>query len=304
MPPVLEFDRIRKSYRGFWGRAPVEALRDFSMSVEPGEIFGFLGPNGAGKSTAIHIALALLRPTSGRGTMLGRPFGNAQARRRVGFLAENVALYHRPVVKLLRFYGALNRMRDAELAKRTRELLENLDMQEYANRNAGKLSRGMLQRVGLAQALINDPELVILDEPTSALDPLARVTVRELLLTLKQRGKTIFLSSHLLSEVEAVSDRVAILVQGKLAKVGSISELLERQDEIQIMARNICAERFHVQAAAKNGLVEIRVPAAAQRQAIERIWAEGGDVVSLNPVRKTLEQVFLELTSVEKSSST
>jgi ABC-2 type transport system ATP-binding protein len=125
-----------------------------------------------------------------------------------------------------------------------------------------------------------------------------------LLLTLKQRGKTIFLSSHLLSEVEAVSDRVAILVQGKLAKVGSTSELLERQDEIQIMARNICAERFHVQAAAKNGLVEIRVPAAAQRKAIERIWAEGGDVVSLNPMRKTLEQVFLELTSVEKSSST
>jgi ABC-2 type transport system ATP-binding protein len=304
MPPVLEFDGVSKSYRSFWGRAPVEALRNFFMAVEPGEIFGFLGPNGAGKSTAIHIALALLRPTSGRGTMLGRAFGNAQARRRVGFLAENVALYHRPVVKLLRFYGALNRMRDAELAKRTRELLESLDMQEYANRNAGKLSRGMLQRVGLAQALVNDPELVILDEPTSALDPLARVTVRELLLTLKQRGKTIFLSSHLLSEVEAVSDRVAILVQGKLAKVGRTAELLERQDEVQIMARNVSAERFHVQAAAKNGLVEIRVPAAAQRQAIERIWAEGGDVVSLNPMRKTLEQVFLELTSTEKSSST
>jgi ABC-2 type transport system ATP-binding protein len=301
MSPVLEFDRVTKRYRGLWGSTSVEALKDFSLAVEPGEIFGFLGPNGAGKSTAIHIALALLRPTSGTGKMLGEPFGRAAPRRRVGFLAENVALYHRPVKKLLRFYGALNRMRDPHLAKRIQDVIDLLDIGEYAQRNAGKLSRGMMQRVGLAQALINDPDLVILDEPTSALDPVARVAVRELLLTLKARGKTIFLSSHMLSEVEAVSDRVAILVQGRVAKTGRTSELLEGRDEVQIVARNIQAHEFEPQGGERNGLIELRVPLIAQRQTIERIWAQGGEVVSLNPVRKTLEQVFLELTSSEKN---
>ena len=300
MAPVLEFDRVSKRYRGFWKSRTVEALSDFSLAVEPGEIFGFLGPNGAGKSTAIHIALALLRPTSGTGKVLGTAFGNAAARRRVGFLAENVALYHRPVKKLLRFYGALNRMRDPELAQHVKNVLDVLDMKQYAERNAGKLSRGMLQRVGLAQALVNDPELIILDEPTSALDPVARVAVRELLLALKARGKTIFLSSHMLSEVEAISDRVAILVQGRVARTGKTSELLERGEQVEIVARGVRADDFHAHAGERNGLVELRVPVASQRQAVERIWAQGGELVSLNPVRKTLEQLFLELTAAEK----
>ena len=302
MAPALEFDGISKRYQSFWGRKTVDALKDFSLAVEPGEIFGFLGPNGAGKSTAIYIALALIRPTSGNGTLLGAPFGEVAARRRVGFLAENVALYHRPVEKLVRFYGALNRMRDPELARRTREVLDILELTEYADRNVGKLSRGLLQRVGLAQALVNDPELVILDEPTSALDPAARVAVRELLVALKERGRTVFLSSHLLSEVEAVSDRVAILVRGRLAKVGKTSELLQRSDEVQILARNAGGEGMRPQAA-QNGLQEFRVAAGAQRQTIEGIWSQGGEVVSVNPVRKSLEQVFLELTGSEKSQS-
>jgi ABC-2 type transport system ATP-binding protein len=302
MAPALEFDGISKRYQSFWGRKTVDALKDFSLAVEPGEIFGFLGPNGAGKSTAIYIALALIRPTSGHGTLLGAPFGEVAARRRVGFLAENVALYHRPVEKLVRFYGALNRMRDPELARRTREVLDILKLTEYADRNVGKLSRGLLQRVGLAQALVNDPELVILDEPTSALDPAARVAVRELLVALKERGKTVFLSSHLLSEVEAVSDRVAILVRGRLAKVGKTSELLQRSDEVQIIAREAGGEGIRPQAA-QNGLQEFRVPAGAQRPTIEGIWRQGGEVVSVNPVRKSLEQVFLELTGSEKSQS-
>lgn len=300
MAPVLEFDRLSKRYRGFWRSLVVDALSDFSLAVSPGEIFGFLGPNGAGKSTAIHIALALLRPTTGSGRMLGAAFGNAAARRRVGFLAENVALYHRPVRKLLRFYGALNRLRDPELGQRVKDVLGVLDLTQYAERNAGKLSRGMLQRVGLAQVLVNDPELVILDEPTSALDPLARVAVRELLLALKARGKTIFLSSHMLSEVEAISDRVAILMQGKVAKTGKTAELLERGEEVEIVARGVRAEGFQAHAGERNGFVELRVPAASQRQTVERIWAQGGEVVSLNPVRKTLEQLFLELTAAGK----
>jgi ABC-2 type transport system ATP-binding protein len=301
MAPVLEFDRVSKRYRGFWKSRSVEALSDFSLAVEPGEIYGFLGPNGAGKSTAIHIALALLRPTSGTGKMLGAAFGNAAARRRVGFLAENVALYHRPVRKLLHFYGALNRMRDPELSQHVKNVLDVLDMKQYAERNAGKLSRGMLQRVGLAQALVNDPELIILDEPTSALDPVARVAVRELLLAMKARGKTIFLSSHMLSEVEAISDRVAILVQGRVARTGKTSELLERGEQVEIVARGVRAVDFHAHAGERNGLVELRVPVASQRQALERIWAQGGEVVSLNPLRKTLEQLFLELTASERN---
>lgn len=300
MTPALEFEGVSKRYRSLWRKTGTEALKDFSLAVSSGEIFGFLGPNGAGKSTAIHIALALLHPTSGTGRLLGKPFGDTVTRRRVGFLAENVALYHRPVRKLVRFYGALNRMKDPELAKRTSEVLERLGLQEIAGRNAGKLSRGMLQRVGLAQALVNDPELIILDEPTSALDPAARVAVRELLLTLKAQGKTVFLSSHMLSEVEAVCDRVAILVQGRLVRLGKTAELLVSHDEVEIVARNLQAESFSQRLGERNGFLELRVPAVAQRQTIERIWAQGGEVVSLNPARKSLEQVFLELTAPQK----
>jgi ABC-2 type transport system ATP-binding protein len=300
MNPVLEFDGVSKRYRSLWARTSTEALSDFSLAVSPGETFGFLGPNGAGKSTAIHIALALLRPSSGTGRLLGRPFGDTMARRRVGFLAENVALYHRPVHKLIRFYGGLNRIRDPELGKRTQEAMEQLGLLEIAERNAGKLSRGMLQRVGLTQALVNDPELVILDEPTSALDPAARVAVRELLLTLKARGKTIFLSSHMLSEVEAVCDRVAILVQGRLVRLGKTADLLVSHEEVEIVARNVRPESFSPKVSERSGLVELRVPAATTRQTIERIWGQGGEVVSLNPVRRSLEQVFLELTAPQK----
>src|SRR5438874_11909526 len=204
MAAVLEFDQITKEYRSFSGRRSIHALDSFTVQVEAGEIFGFLGPNGAGKSTAIHLAMGFMRPTSGQGRMLGAPFGHSHTRRRVGFLAENVALYHRQAERLIRFYGALNAMDGSHLAKRTREVLQTVGLEEQSKRNIGKFSRGMLQRAGLAQALVNDPELLILDEPTSALDPLARVMVRELLLGARSNGKTIFLSSHLLSEVELV----------------------------------------------------------------------------------------------------
>jgi ABC-2 type transport system ATP-binding protein len=164
------------------------------MAFLPGAKIGMVGPNGAGKTTAIHLALGFMRPSSGRGQLLGRSFGAAEARARVGFLSENVALYHRPAYRLLHFYGALNRMRDPDLAQRCREVLHQVELESEAKRNVGKYSRGMQQRIGLAQAFVNDPELLILDEPTSALDPLARVAVRELLLQANRAGKTIFLS--------------------------------------------------------------------------------------------------------------
>jgi ABC-2 type transport system ATP-binding protein len=300
MPAALEFEAVSKEYRGFASQRRLRALYDFELRVEAGEIFGFLGPNGAGKTTAIHIAMGFMRPTSGRGLMLGQPFGYAPARRRVGFLAENVALYHRRMDRLLSFYGALNGLNGSHLSQRAREVLRLVGLEDQAKRNAGRFSRGMLQRAGLAQALMNDPELLILDEPTSALDPLARVMVRELLLSARHAGKTIFLSSHLLSEVELVCDRVAVLHRGKLVRLGRTADLLRSTEQAEIVTRGIAVNAF-AGAVARDGIVTISVPIGTQRAVMEHVWNLGGEVVSVNPVRRSLEQIFLEVTADRKS---
>src|SRR5207248_11742954 len=196
---------------------------------------------------------------------------------------ENVALYHRPAARLVRFYGGLNNMNGKFLAERTAEVLEAVNLVAEADRNVGKFSRGMQQRVGLAQALVNDPELLILDEPTSALDPIARVVVREILLQARSAGKTVFLSSHLLSEVELVCDRVAVLHRGRLARLGKTADLLQSRDKAEIVARNIAPNLFP-DADTNNGVVAFTVLASAQRQAVELVWAMGGEIVSENPL--------------------
>jgi ABC-2 type transport system ATP-binding protein len=291
--PALAFNDVSKHYRGFFRSQWITALRNFSLRVERGEIFGFLGPNGAGKTTAMHLAIGLMLPSSGRGEMLGHEFGHAPTRRRVGFLAENVSLYHRPAAKLVRFYGALNGMRDPQLRQRTAEMLKELELTDVADRNAGKFSRGMLQRIGLAQALVNDPDLLILDEPASALDPLGRMRVREILLRAREAGKTVFLSSHLLSEVEQICDRLAIVIKGRVARVGTLAELLESQDRFVITAKGIDALMF--EGSQQNGFIKITVPALTQRRTIEKIWLAGGEVIAVNPIRRTLEDLFVEL---------
>jgi ABC-2 type transport system ATP-binding protein len=296
MPGILDYDNVTKDYGRPWSKRRIRALDGFTMSLERGEIFGFLGPNGAGKTTAIHLALGFMRPSAGHGRLLGKPFGDAPARARVGFLAEGVALYHRPANKLLRFYGALNGMRPQRLRMRVREVLREVDLAQDGDRNVARFSRGMQQRIGLAQALMNDPELLILDEPTSALDPLARVAMRELLLEANSAGKTIFLSSHLLSEIEMICHRVAILDKGRLVKIGRTEELLVSRDSYEIVARGIPADRFD-NSRTVDGRVEFRVKAASQRDALERVWLLGGEVLSVNPVRRTLEEVFVELTN-------
>lgn len=300
MGAVLEFEEVSKQYGRWFSRRPVQALDQFSLRVEAGEIFGFLGPNGAGKTTAIHLALGFMRPDSGRGLMLGRPFGDARTRRRVGFLAENVALYHRPAAKLVRFYGGLNGMGGAGLGQRAKEVLELVNLAADSQRNVGAFSRGMLQRIGLAQALVNDPELLILDEPTSALDPIARVIIRELLLRLKSEGKTVFLSSHLLSEVELVCDRVGVMHRGRLARLGRTSELLHSREQSQVVARGIDAAAFP-DAVAGDGVVSFTIATRSQREVLHRIWSLGGEVVSVNPLKRSLEQIFLEVTQPEGS---
>jgi ABC-2 type transport system ATP-binding protein len=291
---ALEFNSVTKQYRSFFKSETVTALDGFSLRVEAGEILGFLGPNGAGKTTAIHIAMGLMFPTTGAGTMLGRPFGDAPTRRRVGFLAENVALYHRPAEKLVRFYGALNGMRNPELRRRTMELLKLLDLEPVAGRSAARFSRGMLQRLGLAQALINDPALLVLDEPASALDPIGRIQVREIILNARGAGKTVLLSSHLLSELEQICDRLAIVIKGRVARVGTMQELLDTQDRFVITAKGIDALMF--EGTHQNGYIKVTVPKLEQRATIERIWLAGGEVIAVNPIRQTLEELFVELT--------
>jgi len=300
MPLALEYDGITKEYRSWSGRRRVRALQQFSLSLETGEIFGFLGPNGAGKSTAIHLAMGFMRPSSGTGQMLGKLFGDAPTRRRVGFLAENVALYHGQAEAAIRFYGGLNGLHGAGLDYATRAALEAVDLKSESRRNLGQFSRGMLQRMGLAQALVNDPELLILDEPTSALDPAARVSIRELLLRFRSQGKTIFLSSHLLSEVELVCDRVAILSRGRVVRIGALNAMLETTDQVEIVAQSI-AQGLFAKATAEGGRIRFAVPKGRQREAIERVWTAGGEVVSVNPVRRSLEELFLELTSPESA---
>jgi ABC-2 type transport system ATP-binding protein len=299
---VLEFDNVTKEYSSFASKRRLRALDGFSLTVEAGEIFGFLGPNGAGKSTAIHLAMGFMRPTSGSGRLLGERFGHPATRRRVGFLAESVALYHRRAERLVRFYGALNGMGGTQLEDRARQVLEIVGLQDHANRNAGKFSRGMLQRVGLAQAIVNDPDLLILDEPTSALDPLSRVMVRELLLGARNAGKTVFLSSHLLSEVELICDRVAVLHRGRLARLGRTADLLRVGEQTEIVVRAVAVTHFEG-AMARDGFVSFCVPTHTQRAAMEKVWNLGGEVVSVNPVRRSLEQIFLEVTADPQSAA-
>lgn len=302
MSSVLEFEHTVKEYSSLFGRRRLRALDDFSLSVSAGEIFGFLGPNGAGKTTAIHLAMGFMRPTRGGGRLLGELFGSASAHRRVGFLPENVALYPRGAEELVRFYGALNRLSGAALRQRVAEVLNIVGLQDQAKGNVSKFSRGMVQRLGLAQALVNDPELLILDEPTSALDPASRVAVRELLLELRARGRTIFLSSHLLSEVELVCDRVGVIHKGKLVRVGRTVDLLEATERAEIVARGITADAFP-HAVAQDGIVTFVISAAGQRAALERVWDLGGEVVSVNPERRSLEEIFLELTGQPRSAA-
>ena len=298
MPAVLQFENVTKEYRSWLGRRLL-ALDDFSLAVEQGEIFGFLGPNGAGKTTAIHLAMGFMRPTSGRGQMLGQPFGDAKTRRRVGFLAENVALYHRPAMNLVSFYGALNGLHGEDLERRSEAALAEVQLSSEARRNVGKFSRGMAQRVGLAQALVNLPDLLILDEPTSALDPAARVVVRELLLKMREQGKTIFLSSHLLSEVELVCDRIAVMARGRMLRIGCTSDLLYSSQDLVVAFRggsSDAAKAFAPDSLASGDYATTLVPRQQLQQTLEGIWGRGGEVLSVSPHKRSLEEMFLEVT--------
>lgn len=296
MAAVIEFDGVSKLYRSLFARQERWALRDFSLQIEAGEIVGFLGPNGAGKTTAIHIALGLCNPTRGSGKLLGYNFGEARARKRIGFLSETPAFYHQKARDVLRFSGALNGVREPQLSRRANGLLEAVGLASDSNRNIGKFSRGMLQRIGVAQALMNDPDLLILDEPTSALDPISRLQVRQVLLDARAKGKTVFLSSHQLSEVELVCDRVIFVRAGEVIAAGKMSELTESASEFEIVAEGLAsAPEFAREAHQHNGRWTLVVDKQHQQQAIEKVWTGGGRVVSITPQTRNLEDLFVQL---------
>ena len=227
MPPRLTFSAISKQFGRY------TALHPLTLSLEPGEILGFLGPNGAGKTTAIHLALGFLHPSSGSGSLLGRAFGDAEARARLGFVPDVPVFFPESGYRCVEFAARLNGVKDPQLAKNIRDLLGAVGLPDDG-KDALQYSRGMQQRLALAQALINDPELLILDEPAAALDPAGVQQVRELLRNARNAGKSIFFSSHQLTEVEHICDRIAFLNQGRLVRSGSLREFQSASDRVEI----------------------------------------------------------------------
>ena len=294
---VIDLHHVEKLYRG-----RVHALRGVNMQVHRGEVFGLLGPNGAGKSTLVKIMMTVVRPTRATGTMLGHSIGHKPTLARVGYLPE----HHRFPRYLtgrqaLDFYGALAKVDKPARKQRASQLLATVGMSDWADKKISSYSKGMMQRIGLAQALMNDPELIVLDEPTDGVDPVGRREIRDVLLQLKQQGKTIFLNSHLLSELEMICDRVSILVQGQVAMQGRLEELTRESQRYEITIQGPApawvSERADLRAeSAGNELMRIIVRSAEAQSIqplIDRLRSEQRIIQAVRPVRETLEDLFM-----------
>ncbi|MEA2642133.1 MAG: type transport system ATP-binding protein [Chloroflexota bacterium] len=279
------------------------ALHELTLTVPRGEVFGFLGPNGAGKTTAVKLLTGLARPTGGHGTVLGRPLGDRDARRRIGYLPELFRFQEwLNAVELLELHAELARYPRHAARRRIPEVIEMVGLAGRGADRVGTFSKGMQQRLGIAQALLCEPELVILDEPTSALDPIGRRDVRDLILDLAAQGTTVFLNSHLLSEVELVCDRVAFVNGGRVVREGRVEELLAAGHELRIRARGVdrsvlaaLQARWRVLAQEGERLV-VGVADADEAGAVVRCLVDRNvEVLELTPQRTNLEQLFLEL---------
>ncbi|HEX7139477.1 MAG TPA: ABC transporter ATP-binding protein [Vicinamibacterales bacterium] len=308
MTLALATDELTKDYAiGFWRKRPYRALDRLTIGVQAGEVFGFLGPNGAGKTTTLKLLMQLVYPTAGRAEILGRPVGDLDVKRRIGYLPENPYFYdHLTAEELLTYFAGLFGYK-ARRARASR-LLDQVGIGAERRLQLRKFSKGMLQRVGIAQALINDPELVILDEPMSGLDPLGRRDVRTLILELRDRGCTVFFSSHVLSDAEALCDRVAILAKGRLVAEGRLTEMLAFRargwELIVAGASDAAIERARPGA---RRIVRIGEGRYSLELALEpppeallgQLTATGARLVSLNPLRETLEDFFVEHVSAQ-----
>jgi ABC-2 type transport system ATP-binding protein len=274
---VIETRNLTKVYRDFWGRPKVMALKALDLEVRKGEIFGLLGPNGSGKTTTIKLLLGLLFPTEGDALIFGESTQNVAKNERIGYLPEESYLYKfLNAEETLHFYGRLFKISRAERKKRVDRLIDLVGISGAKHRQLREYSKGMQRRIGLAQALINEPELVLLDEPTSGLDPLGTAQIKELIRDLRdQQGKTVVLSGHLLADMQDICDRIAILHRGELKEIGKVSDLLTVQDVTQIKARDL--------------------PEAALSEIREVITRHGGDLVSVDHPTTTLEELFLRI---------
>ena len=293
---VLEARSLRKDFRS------KTAVRDLTLSVARGEVFGFLGPNGAGKTTSIKMLLGLVHPTAGGGRLLGEPIGTTRARARVGYLPEHFA-FHEWLRgrELLRFHGRLLGLRGPALESGVEALLRRVELAPAADRCLREYSKGMKQRIGLAQALLGEPELVFLDEPTSGLDPLGRLLVRDVIRDLRARGTTVFLNSHLLSEVEVTCDRVAFVKEGRVVREMTLGEE-ERDLEVELRLDLVSPAvleglaRFGRDVRADGALVRLRVDGEAVLPELSRwLAAQGVGLYRLAARRRSLEDVFLEV---------
>ena len=305
MAAAIRIDQLTKEYAvGFWRKRPYRALDALSLDVAPGEVFGFLGPNGAGKTTTLKLLMQLIFPTAGRAEILGRPVGDLATRHRIGYLPENPYFYdHLTAEELLHYFGQLFGFSADERRRRIPALLDKVGLGAERRLQLRKFSKGMLQRVGIAQALLNDPEVVFLDEPMSGLDPLGRRDVRSLIIELREQGRTVFFSSHILSDAEALCSRVGIVAGGRLAASGRLSEMLAfgvRGWDIvvsdlrpEVLAR-VAASTVKVVEIAP-GRYSIELPAdAAPEATIAELNAAGARLVSVNALRPTLEDFFVQ----------
>jgi ABC-2 type transport system ATP-binding protein len=245
LKPVVECIALTKVFQDFWGRDKVLAVDKLDLEIRPGEVFGLLGPNGSGKSTTIKMLLGLLYPTSGAARVFGRPPTDTAIKSRIGFMPEESYLYRfLNAQETLDYYGRLFKLDRHERHRRTEQLIEMVGLKRAARRPVGTYSKGMARRIGLAQALINDPDLLILDEPTTGLDPVGTRQIKDVIKTLGGRGKTVLLCSHLLADVEDVCDRVGIMYGGRRQALGSVGELLQRRDVTQITTSELDEIRF------------------------------------------------------------
>jgi len=289
---------------GFWRKRPYRALDRLTLDVDAGEVFGFLGPNGAGKTTTLKLLMQLVFPTSGGAEILGRPLGDMAVKRRLGYLPENPYFYdYLTAEELLTYFAALFGYPAAECRARATRLLDEVGIGAERRLQLRKFSKGMLQRVGIAQALINDPELVIFDEPMSGLDPLGRRDVRALILRLRDRGCTVFFSSHVLSDAEALCSRVAILARGRLVASGRLSDMSPfRAHGWELVVAGVTdaaiaslGGRVRRSVRVGEGRYTLDLPLDTQPEALlAELTAGGAQLVSLNPIRQTLEDFFVE----------
>lgn len=300
---VVKINQLHKVFHvGFWGRR-VTAVDGLLFEVQRGEVFGFLGPNGAGKTTTIKMLMGLIYPTGGTATLFGRPVGDQVAKAKVGFLPESPYFYdYLTGREFLRFYGHLFGLLGSALDKRIDELLELVGMTHARDLQLRKFSKGMLQRVGIAQALINDPELVILDEPMSGLDPIGRKEVRDLILRLKESGKTVMFSSHILHDAELLCDRVAMIMKGKLVACGHVSELIagDTTNEVEMVIDRLLPEALERIKPLTGKVVfqgeRVMVMLSSQQavdQALDVIRSAKAKLVALTPHKASLEDLFI-----------